>query len=60
MAEHILGYRRFVDGSMRPIFEAPDGRQYIPGDDGQPVHGVFLDMFEDLADEPLIVRADGE
>lgn len=60
MLPKMIGLANFTDGTWRPIFEAPDGRQYISGDDGQPVYGVFLDLFEDRADEPLLVPANGE
>jgi hypothetical protein len=31
-----LGERLFTDGTTRPVFEAPDGRQYVE-DGGEPV-----------------------
>jgi hypothetical protein len=51
----IVGYREFVDGSWRPIYD--DGkRQWVINDDGDRVYGVFL-IPRDEADLPLIVRA---
>jgi hypothetical protein len=31
----------FVDGVTRPVFETPDGRQYVVDDDGELVFGVW-------------------
>ena len=45
-----LGERRFTDGTTRPVFELPDGRQYVE-DDGERVEGTWL--LPD--DEPAIV-----
>jgi hypothetical protein len=45
-----LGERRFTDGTTRPVYEDPDGRQYVE-DDGVRVYGTWLP----LADESLTV-----
>jgi hypothetical protein len=29
-----VAYVRFIDGIHRPVFELPDGRQYVEYDDG--------------------------
>jgi hypothetical protein len=47
-----LGDCLFTDGTMRPVFEAPDGRQYVE-DDGEPVYGTWLPP----ADEAALVGA---
>ena len=57
-----IAYVWFVDGVKRPIFEEPNGRQYVIDDDGEPVYGVWYVPPEVLAemfgDRPVIV--DGE
>jgi hypothetical protein len=45
-------YRRFTDGTMWPVFELLDGRQYVK-DDGERVCGTRLPP----ADESAIVDA---
>jgi hypothetical protein len=40
----------FVDGITRRVYLDVDGRQYVLGDDGQPVYGVWI-----YVDEPEIV-----
>lgn len=50
-----LAYAPFTDGTFRPVFEEPDGRQYVIGDDGGRVYGVWLKPTDDPA--PLIVPA---
>jgi hypothetical protein len=47
-----IGERLFTDGTTRPVFELPDGRQYVEGDDGGPATGTWLPP----ADEPAIVK----
>jgi hypothetical protein len=47
-----IGYRRFTDGTTRPIFRDQAGREYVLEDDGQPVHGVWLDPGQADADDP--------
>jgi hypothetical protein len=37
-----LGTWRFVDGSTRPVYLDPAGKQYVVGDDGQRVYGTWL------------------
>jgi hypothetical protein len=37
----IVGYREFVDGICRAIFEDPTG-QYVMADDVERIYGVFL------------------
>jgi hypothetical protein len=46
------GERLFTDGTTRPVFEDPDGRQYVE-DDGERVYGTWLPP----ADEPVLVGA---
>jgi hypothetical protein len=41
-ADVVVAYREFADGSMRPVFEQPSGRQYVTGDDGHPAFGVYF------------------
>jgi hypothetical protein len=40
----------FTDGTTRPVFEAPDGRQYVE-DGGERVYGTWVPP----SDEPAIV-----
>jgi hypothetical protein len=49
------GERLFTDGTIRPVFEAPDGRQYVE-DDGERVYGTWLPP-DDAANAPVIVHA---
>jgi hypothetical protein len=51
---HPIGERLFTDGSVRPVFELPDGRQYVECDDGERVYGTWLPP----ADEPVPVNAE--
>jgi hypothetical protein len=52
----IVAYRKFVDGSMRPVYD--DGkRQWVINDDGDRVYGVFF-IPRELCVLPLIVRPD--
>jgi hypothetical protein len=48
-----FGDRLFTDGITRPVFEAPDGRQYVE-DEGERVYGTWLPP----ADEPVTVNAE--
>jgi len=41
MNDPIIGYRLFLDGTRRPIFEQLDGRQYVLDDDDERVYGVW-------------------
>jgi hypothetical protein len=47
-----LGERLFTDGIKCPVFEAPDGRQYVE-DAGERVYGTWLLP----ADEPVVRSA---
>jgi hypothetical protein len=51
MADRIIGERLFTDGKVRTVYEDDAGRQYVIGDDGTQVPGVWLPP----ADEPLVV-----
>jgi hypothetical protein len=48
---HVL----FAGGSMRPVFEV-DGRQFVLGDDGEPVYGIWYIPSDD-GPVPLLVPA---
>jgi len=55
-ANRPIGFRRFSDGTTRPVFLDHDGRQYV-FNDGRPCHGVWLDQSrQDQADDlvPII------
>jgi hypothetical protein len=52
-----VAYIEFTDGLRRPVFEEPDGRQYVLDDDGEPVYGVWFIPREEC-DLPVIVRPD--
>lgn len=47
-----IGDLEFVDGQTRPVFLDDDDRQYVLGDDGEPVYGVWISL-----DEPIFVSA---
>lgn len=51
--ERQMGERAFTDGTTRAIFEDADGRQYVRGDEGEPVYGVWLPP----SDEPIEVHS---
>jgi hypothetical protein len=48
----IVGTREFADGSQRAVYEDGGGRQFVIGDDGRAVYGVWL-----LSDEPTRARS---
>jgi hypothetical protein len=48
----VIGERRFLDGSTRPVFEDAEGRQYVVEDEGNTAYGVWLPP----ADEPTLVE----
>ena len=56
-ADPVIGRRAFSDGVTRDVFADATG-QYVLGDDGRMVRGVWLvtDQ-EDEADAPLVVKA---
>jgi hypothetical protein len=37
-----IGDKAFVDGSVRPVYEDAGGRQFVIGDEGEKVYGVWL------------------
>ena len=48
----IVGSRLFTDGADRTVYQAPDGQQYVLGQDAEVVHGQWLPP----ADEPVVVE----
>jgi hypothetical protein len=46
-----LGDCLFADGTMRPVFADPDGRQYVE-DDGERVYGTWLPPAEEPVTAP--------
>jgi hypothetical protein len=48
MSQPIIAYVDFVDGITRPVFAAPDGRQYVMDDD-EPVFGLWVRPTEEPA-----------
>jgi hypothetical protein len=50
----VVGRRLFTDGRVRPVY-ADGERQYVLGDDGERVYGVWLLP----ADEPVVVEERG-
>jgi hypothetical protein len=55
--DSIIGSRLFTDGSCRDVFLGPDGRQYVLGDDGEAVPGIWLVPGHEQADRPLFLDA---
>ena len=51
----IVGSRLFVDGAERPVYENPEGRQFVIGPDAEAVYGQWLPP----ADEPVTVEGGG-
>jgi len=40
--DQLVGYRPFPNGAKRPIFQQPDGRQYVLDDGSSKEYGVWL------------------
>jgi hypothetical protein len=59
MSGHKIGERLFLDGVTRPVFEDQDG-QYVLGDYGEVVYGVWLVPSEQEADTPLVLSGEDE
>jgi len=58
VSDHIIGRRVFSDGVERDVYLDADG-QYVIGDDGRHMHGVWLPTDQDdEADVPVIVVDD--
>jgi hypothetical protein len=55
LAVEPVAHVQFAGGSMRPVFET-DGRQFVLGDDEEPVYGVWY-IPPDDGPVPLIVPA---
>jgi hypothetical protein len=55
----IFGIRHFTDGSCRDVYLAADERQYVLGDDEEPVYGQWLVPGPE-PDSPLIVSGPPE
>jgi hypothetical protein len=43
----------FTSGAWRPVWETPQGRQYVLLDDGEPVYGVWFIPRDDV--QPCVV-----
>jgi hypothetical protein len=54
MTDPIIGYRYFVDGPRRPIYEDAHG-QYVLNDDGERVYGLYFLLEEECCDVSVIV-----
>jgi hypothetical protein len=54
MIGQIIGYREFVDGPRRPVYEDASG-QYVLDDEAERVYGVYLIPEEERCDPPVIV-----
>jgi hypothetical protein len=50
----IISCIRLVDNADCPVFEQPDGRQYVLDDDGDCVYGVWF-IPRDECNAPIIV-----
>jgi hypothetical protein len=50
-----IAHIELTGGALRPIFDTPDGRQYVLDDDGQRVYGVWFIPPEVESEPPLIV-----
>ncbi len=44
-----IGKTEFVDGTTRDVYQDTDGQEYVIGNEGEKVHGVWLVP----ADEPV-------
>jgi hypothetical protein len=50
-----IGELRFIDGSIRPVYEQKDCRQYVRDDNGTKVYGFWiLSPYRD-ADAPFMI-----
>ncbi len=52
MTDRLLAPVRFF-GDDRDVYQAPDGRQYVLGYDGEPVFGVWVWTEDVEADAPV-------
>ena len=56
--DHVVAYTNFILGQRRPVYETPDMRQYVIGDDGEQVWGVWF-IPKDQPDVPAVVILPG-
>jgi hypothetical protein len=54
MDDEVVAYVDWTDGQRRPVYQDARGRQYVAGDDGEPVHGVWY-IPRDECDTPIVV-----
>jgi len=53
-----IAFVEFADGITRPVYVAPDGRQYVVDPYGHLVFGVwFIPRDEDAVDVPIVIRS---
>lgn len=50
----VVAHVDFLDDVRRPVYEQPDGRQYVYDNDGEQVYGVWFIPREEW-DRPIIV-----
>jgi hypothetical protein len=53
--DRVIGSRPFTDGAERDVHEDAAGRQYVVGDDDEPLYGQWLPP----AGEPALVEEAG-
>jgi hypothetical protein len=52
-----IGERDFTDGTRRPVYRDPDGRQSVEDDEGERVYGIWIPEAEAEPDDPILVNA---
>jgi hypothetical protein len=59
MIDRHVADTEFVDGVWRPVYETPEGRQYVIDPDGEEVFGVWYIPREEClrVDQPTIIEA---
>jgi hypothetical protein len=55
--DQFIGHVLLVDGATRPIYQQPDGRQYILNEEGERVHGVWMIPEEESFLPTIVVEA---
>ena len=56
MADTPIGVRNFLDGTRRTVWLDRHGRQFVRGDDGERVYGLYLIEPDDEQDAPVVAR----